>query len=222
MSLIHYPSYLSKDYIEHEAIKILERMRTTPQYVPTFPLDPNRVAEFLGLDIVWDTLEADAQGQILARILPLRKLIEINDAIPELRENRGLESSTIAHEIGHWVLHINHDEINGLSTQLTLDVQLEDSQPLLCRSMTRLEGIEWQAQYFAGCLLMPRSILEDILKDRKLTNWRHLYATAEDLGVAISNLTGRLQNLGWINISKVSKQIYLGKSSPTGQTNLLG
>jgi len=91
-------------------------MRTIPQYLPTFPLDPNRVAEFLGLNIVWDTLEADAHGQILARILPLRKLIEINEAIPELRENRGLESSTIAHEIGHWILHINHDEISGLST----------------------------------------------------------------------------------------------------------
>lgn len=221
MSLIKYPDYLSKNYIEQEVEKVFERMQSLPQFAPVFPLDPNRVAEFLGLDIVWDTLEADGQGQVFARILPLEKLIEINEAVPELRENPGLESSTIAHEIGHWVLHINHDELNGVTTQLSLDFQKKDSQPFLCRSMTKLEGVEWQAQYFASCLLMPQSKLKESVRDRKLTKWPHLYALAQDFGVTISNLTNRLQDLGWIHIPPGSKQIYPGKTIPAGQMSVL-
>lgn len=220
MSLIKYPDYLSKNYIEQEVEKVFERMQTSPQFAPVFPLDPNRVAEFLGLDIVWDTLSTDSQGQVLARILPLEKLIEINDAVPALRENSGLESSTIAHEIGHWVLHINHDELDGVATQLTLDFQQKDNQPFLCRSMTKLEGVEWQAQYFASCLLMPQSKLKEDVKDRKLTKWPHLYALAQDFGVTISNLTNRLQDLGWIHIPPGSKQIYPGRITPINQTSL--
>jgi len=219
LSLIQYPSYLSKEHIEREVEKILEHMRTASQYALKFPLDPSRVAEFLGLDIVWDTIPPDVQGRIAARILPLDRLIEINDAIPELRG--GFGASTIAHEIGHWVLHINRNEVDGSSKQQTLDLGLENIQPFLCRSISAQQGIEWQAQYFAGCLLMPRYIVEDVAQGRKLTNWQHLYAMAEDLGITISNLTHRLQDLGWINIPKGSKQIYPGKSMPTGQINLL-
>lgn len=160
MSLIQYPSYLSKGHIEHEVEKILEHMRKTPQYAPKFPLDPSRVAEFLELDVVWDTIPPDVQGRIAARILPLARLIEINDAIPELRG--GFGASTIAHEIGHWILHINREEVDGFSKQQTLDLGLADVEPFLCRSISAQQGIEWQAQYFAGCLLMPRYILEDV------------------------------------------------------------
>jgi Zn-dependent peptidase ImmA (M78 family) len=219
LNLIHSPSYLSKESIEREVEKILKQMRATPQYVPKFPLDPSRVAEFLGLDIVWDTIPPDDKGRIAARIFPLNRLIEINDTIPELRG--GFGASTIAHEIGHWILHINHNEVDGSSKQQILDLGLEDIQPFLCRSISVQQGIEWQAQYFAGCLLMPRSILEDIAQGRKLTSWQHLYAMAEDLGITISNLTNRLQDLGWINIPKGSKQIYPGKSTPIGQMDLL-
>lgn len=220
MSLIKYPSFLSKEHIEREVEKILERMRSTPQYVPTFPLDPQRVADFLDLTVVWDTIPPDTGGQIAARILPLLRQIEINEAIPELRG--GFGNSTLAHEIGHWILHINHKEVDGSSKQQTLDLGLEDIQPFLCRSVSAQQGIEWQAQYFAGCLLMPRYVLEDVVQGRMLTNWGHLYAMKDDLGVTISNLTHRLQDLGWINIPQGSKQIYPGKSIPMGQTNLLG
>lgn len=219
MSLIRYPSYLSKEYIEGEAEKILESMRTTPNYVPKFPLDPSRVAEFLGLDVVWDKIPSDIQGKIAARILPLDRLIEINEDIPELRG--GFGPSTIAHEIGHWILHINHKEIDGSIKQQVLDVGLENIQPFLCRSTDTQQKIEWQAQYFAGCLLMPLVILKESAQGRKLTKWPHLYAMAEDLGVTISNLKHRLQDIGWINIPKDSKQIYLGNSTPTGQASLL-
>ena len=208
--------YPDKEEIEREAEGILRQMQAKPKYAPKFPIDPSCVAEFLGLDIVWDSIPPDAQGEIAARILPIERLIEINEDIPSLRG--GFGSSTIAHEVGHWVLHINHDEVEGLTKQQVL---FEATiQPFLCRSVSELKGIEWQAQYLAGCLLMPRFVLEEKRKGRILTKWSHLYAIADELGVTISNLTTRLQNLNWIYIPNGSKQIYLSKAAQSGQIEM--
>lgn len=59
---------------------------------------------------------------------------------------------------------------------------------------------------------MPQFKLEEVRRGRDLTNWRHLYAIREELGVTISNLTTRLKDLGWIYIPLGSKQIYPGKA----------
>ena len=67
---------------------------------------------------------------------------------------------------------------------------------------------------------MPRYILEEIRKERDLTNWHHLYAIADELGVTISNLTNRLKALEWIYIPKGSKQIYQNKAVPNEQARL--
>ncbi|MBG1264484.1 hypothetical protein [Nostoc commune] len=65
---------------------------------------------------------------------------------------------------------------------------------------------------------MPLFKLEEVQRQRgrDLTNWNHLYAMREELDITISNLINRLQSLGWISISKGSKQIYLGKAAPNG------
>ena len=198
--------FISKIEIEASALDVWLKMEATHKYAPKLPIDASRVAEFLDLDIVWDTIPNDEQGQIAARILPLEKLIEINENIPQLRG--GFGESTIAHEIGHWVLHIDSQEVERYTRlqQKGLNVQVK---PLLCRSSQNLAGIEWQAQYFAGCLLMPQHILTELRQGKDLTKWQHLYQMTEQLGVTISNLTTRLQDLGWIRLDSNSRQIYL-------------
>lgn len=123
------------------------------------------------------------------------------------------------------------NKADGIVKQLELPLNCQATlQLFLCRNLdnsrsqttlNREVNIEWQAQYFASCLLMPRYILETKRRGRNLQNWPHLYAMADELGVTISNLTNRLQDLGWINIPKGSKQIYLGNSVPNGQQKLL-
>lgn len=81
---------------------------------------------------------------------------------------------------------------------------------------------EWQAQYFASCLIMPGPILEQAQNPRDLTKWKHLYAMADELGVTISNLTNRLKGLGWIRIPENSKQIYLGEAAPSQEKRVFG
>jgi Zn-dependent peptidase ImmA (M78 family) len=200
--------YISKLEIEAAALEVLMSMEAQTNDLLKWPLDASKVAEFLGLDIVWDTIADDEQGQIAARILPLEKLIEINENIPQLQG--GFGESTIAHEVGHWVLHIDIEEVERQIRLQSLGVNLS-IEPLLCRSVNDLDGIEWQAQYFAGCLLMPQYILNQVTEGKELNKWQHLYQVAADLGVTISNLIHRLQDLGWISLLPNSKTIYLGK-----------
>lgn len=204
MNLIHKFRYKKKQEIEAIANQILIKMAKDSKYVPKWPLDSSRVAEFLGLDIVWDKIDPDEEGTIAARILPLKRLIEINEDIPQLRG--GFGESTIAHEVGHWVLHINHEALKDY-LQLSKQGMIPPTSRLICRSQQSQGGREWQAQYFATCLLMPRNQLDLAVKDKNLDNWRHLYQAAEELGVTISNLVHRLKDLGWIQVTPNSRKI---------------
>ena len=222
MNLFKPYHFYTKDEIEHKANDVLKIMEAQ-NFPPRWPFDTTRTADALEIRVYEDSIPPDSQGKIVAKILPLQRQIVLNQDIPEL--HGGFRESTIAHEIGHWVLHINQDEADGLTEQLELSLGMEDAARLfLCRSTndkifqsnikSQLDKIEWQAQYFASCLLMPRYILEEKRRHRDLTNWRHLYAMADDIGVTISNLTNRLKDLQWICIANGSKQIYSGKAAP--------
>ena len=198
--------FINKQEIEGKAEDILRRMQQTPNYHPRFPLDASRVAEFLGLDVVWDYIPDDSEGKIAARILPLERLIEINEDIPQLRG--GFGESTIAHEIGHWVLHFNLIALDSCLQLKTKGMPIK-IKPFFCRNPVKAKGIEWQAQYFASCLLMPQKVLLVARKGKDLTRWRHLYQIANVLGVTISNLVHRLKDLGWIEFNDSSREIKL-------------
>ena len=210
MSVFRPFRFISKIEIEACALDIWLQMAKSQNELQ-LPLDASLIAEFLELDLVWDTIPDDEQGAIAARILPLEKLIEINESIPQLRG--GFGESTIAHEIGHWVLHIDTWAVERYIRlkQKGVDVRVK---PLLCRSEDNQGGIEWQAQYFAGCLLMPQHILTELMQGQDLTKWSQLYQMAEELGVTISNLTSRLQDLGWIDLDPNTRKIQLTKTSP--------
>jgi Zn-dependent peptidase ImmA (M78 family) len=206
--------------IEAKASNILRRMQETPKYTPKWPLDATRVADFLDLAVVWDTIPPDEEGIIAARILPLKRLIEINEDI--LEKPKGFEASTLAHELGHWELHIDQKAAGSFEERIQQGFEI-DMQPFLCRAVSgQLQKMERQAQLFASYLLMPQYILEEMQVGRDLTRWQHLYAMQKDLGVTISNLTNRLKHLGWIIIHPGDKTIYLGKAAPSRNKRALG
>jgi Zn-dependent peptidase ImmA (M78 family) len=228
MNLFKPVRFLKKEEIEDQANEVLMKMQKEG-FPPTWPFEASRVADALEIRVCWDKIPPDNEGIIAAKIEPIKRLITINELFTEIKKNKGLEQSTIAHEIGHWVLHVNQDEADGIVKQLELPLNCQATPQLfLCRSLDKSHqttfnskvDIEWQAQYFASCLLMPRYILEEKRRGRNLQNWPHLYAIADELGVTISNLTNRLQDLGLINISKGSKQIYLGNDGSNRQKKL--
>ena len=169
------------------------------------------IADYLDLCIVRKSIPADRQGNIAAMIIPVKKLVYINEDISALAG--GFGQSTIAHEIGHWILHIDQQAVGEYIDRQSKGMKIK-VKPFLCRSEQSAKGIEWQAQYFAGCLLMPKYKLIEAKQGRDLTNWKHLYAIADEFGVTISNLMYRLRSLGWIIKNDNSKRIYPGKNLP--------
>ncbi len=226
MSILKPYRFYPKESIERRAQDILTRMQTQSNFAPQWPFESSLVADFLDLGVVWDEIPADEEGEIAARILPTERTIEINEKI--LEKPQGFIESTIAHEIGHWVLHINQDEVDGEVKQLELQLGEYGTQPtsdFVCRGSTndsKIASIEWQAQYFASCLLMPRHILEEKQQGLDLTKWTDLYKLRDQLGVTISNLTNRLQDLGWITIPNGTRQIYRGQEITENQQRLFG
>lgn len=210
---------MPKEAIECKAVDVLKRIQAKRKRPLKWPIDAGHVAEALGLDMDCGDIPADEQGAIAAMILPTERKIVMNENNRELPQ--GFEESSIAHEIGHWELHIDQNAVSNF-------VELQNSgietivEPFLCRSVSSQKGIEWQAQYFAGCLLMPQFKLEEVRRGRDLTKWPHLYAMKDELGVTISNLLNRLQDLSWIYIPKNSKQIYPGKAAPSQKKRAFG
>ena len=177
MSVFRPFRFISKLEIEACALDIWLQMERSHDRLQ-LPIDASVIAEFLDLDLVWDMIPDDEDGAIAARILPLEKLIEINENIPQLRG--GFGESTIAHEIGHWVLHIDVEKVESYIRLQRKGVDVK-VKPFLCRS-SNLARIEWQAQYFAGCLLMPQHVLTELKQGKDLTKWQHLYHIAGELG----------------------------------------
>ncbi|MCP2728441.1 ImmA/IrrE family metallo-endopeptidase [Limnofasciculus baicalensis] len=210
MQVIKPYRFLPKVEIERQATELIMGVEAKRKRPLTGRYVAEAIADFLDLGVIWETIPPDNQGQIAAMIMPVQREIIINEDIPALKG--GFGQSTIAHELGHWILHIDQNAV-GKFIDRELDLQTV-VEPFLCRSVSTQRGIEWQAQYLASCLLMPVSRLEELLKGRNLTNWNHLYAMRDELGVTISNLTNRLKDLGWISISQDSKQIYPGKKAP--------
>ena len=219
MKLIKPYRFMPKETIECRAVDVLMRVQAKRKRPLKWPIDAGHVAEALGLDMDCGDIPPDEQGAIAAMILPTEGKIVMNENNQELP--KGFEESSIAHEIGHWELHIDQNAVSNF-------VELRDCgtettvEPFLCRNVSSQKGIEWQAQYFAGCLLMPQFKLEDVRRGRDLTNWRHLYAMKDELGVTISNLSNRLQDLSWIYIPKGSKQIYPGKAAHSREKQAFG
>lgn len=226
MSVIKSYRWLDKPQIEQVAHNLLQKMEGTPNS-PKWPYVADRAANFLKLNIAWTSIPCEADTPVFARIYPTQRLIELNEDLPMLQNNAGLEQSTLGHEIGHWMLHINQDEAHGITKQTELNFwDAKVSQPFLCRSVnsenvprvrlsTQAESVEWQAQYFSSCLLMPKHKLLEVKRGRNLTNYRHLQAMKEELGVSFANLKHRLKDLGWIREVRGSRQLYLGMNVPT-------
>jgi hypothetical protein len=213
LKVINQYQIFSKQEIELRAMDVLARVNKKRKRPLKWPIDAGHVAEDLGLDMDCGYIPPDEKGAIAAMILPTERKIIMNEKSLELP--KGFEESSIAHEIGHWELHIDQKAVSRLEEEQKRGVE-SAVEPFLCRSISSQQGIEWQAQYFASCLLMPRFKLEEVRRGRDLTNWKHLYAMRDELGVTISNLINRLQNLRWIYIPKGTNQIYLGDTGTKG------
>ena len=129
--------------IEAKANQLLNSYCNAKNKPISMPVDPIDILEFKGysVDYVNDKYDLNIYGALQID----RKVVEVN---ADVNINEGMENFTIAHELGHIVLHAPKTENNK-----TPDCNLD--------SINKGNLIEKEADVFAACLLMPESNVKD-------------------------------------------------------------
>jgi hypothetical protein len=153
--------YLHEKQIEREADLLLEEyaLKFSPVIAPPVPIDT--IAEVhLKLTLEYRNMKSLFPiGDVHGAIWFQQSRIGIDQSLdPDSNPSRrGRYHFTLAHEVGHWRLHRQHFMKNP--AQRTL---FDDGTPhpdVVCRSSERSQPVEWQANAFASCLLMPRKLV---------------------------------------------------------------
>ncbi len=118
--------------------------------------------------------------------------------------NEGRLVFTFAHEVGHWVLHRKYINDDGGPRA--------DRTAILCRKKDAKKPIEWQADYFAACMLLPekwvRSAFEKSVGSQpiKFYNEKSVIDSSIYIEPCVSNwpfIAQAVQNAGgFLNVSK--------------------
>jgi len=170
------------------------------------PVPIEELVEFhFDLQICWETIDhLDAGGVVMAALLPNERQIILNEARRELFDSKpGTYYFTLAHELGHWVLH---------TRETPYILRLKDIE----QNRWTKPAEEIQADLFAGCLLLPHPMLAravDQLKKMGRIHLSHLYRLADCFQVSISALSVRLAQLRLLHIDSAGNVTYAGRAS---------
>jgi D-glycero-beta-D-manno-heptose 1-phosphate adenylyltransferase len=126
-------------------------------------------------------------------IIPEKRWIILNNELDQARLN-----FTIAHELGHWLIDSTGRGLSDGENLLTY--------PLANREPVIQEGL---ANYFAGALLMPKSLLIPEARRYKGIGNFQLMALASKFGVSINAMSIRLGEIGnELDSSKTPLRLY--------------
>lgn len=213
--------YFSLGQIEQAALKLLrEYVQKHSLTTITQPVPVDRIADMLDLGVLWDPI-SEAQGQvILAKLVPHDRLIIFNEAREILfDETKFLFNTTLAHEIGHWILHM---ERGNWESQISL-FGMEELKPeiFVYRSSgsSRSSWDEKNAHRFMGCLLLPQQLLVEAVAQTPLTSLIDLYRLRDYFEVTVTALSIRLAELNIAYID-ANGRLYPNREAFEGQATL--
>ena len=192
--------FLSDKKLEQLANDLLARYEQAIAPIIKPPTPVEEIADFLlELNIEWLDIADSDDDPVLAYLHPGASVIRFNqrrmdyfDAYP------GTYEFTMAHELGHYMLHVTNDE--------AVPSDQDRQQAYLCRvNITTQSRREWQAERFASYLLMPTHLLLPLIENTDLTNWSNLYRLRDQFKVSISAMKNRLQALGLVHLAANGK-----------------
>lgn len=157
----HTVPFLPKQRIEEEAALLLaEYVENHPFSQPPIPID-DIVELHLGLTLEIEDLRSRfGHADVLGALWIEERTVRVDASLDPSANRRllGRYHFTLAHEAGHWRLHRHHYERDRQQGLLFT----EKGEPAyICRSSQAMQPVEWQANYFAACLLMPRKLVRD-------------------------------------------------------------
>ena len=141
---------------------------------------------------LWDAIPEAPGRTVLAGLAPSERLIVLNETRRQLiTETPGLYNTTVAHELAHWMLHVDRAAVGqatlpGLRYELSFTCVRDDAST----------WDEKNAHRYMGYLLMPRDLLLPAAQSTDLSSWPAVYSLREQFNVTITALTIRLQELG--------------------------
>jgi Zn-dependent peptidase ImmA (M78 family) len=215
-----YVPYLKGAALEAYADDLLQHYGQAFEAVVDPPVPIEEIAELLlGLDFDWGPIVEQAGEPILGCLHPERKSILLNETRRgHFDQYPGSLEFTIAHEIGHYVLHLV--EPHGSQQELPLGDDIDTSLYHRQGRNAATERREFQANKFAACLLMPRHLLRAAISDRDICDWDSLRQLARRFKVSLTALRIRLEDLGWLYVDP-DGQLHRSQAEASGQMSLL-
>ena len=149
--------WISKEEIAEKALALIADFQAIAGYVVKPPIPVEDIIErALGLRLSYDDLEEKLGiKDVLGATYVKSGLICINEKLFE-HSSEGRLVFTCAHEVGHWILHRRYAEV-----QKRLG---GNSEVIVCRLRDAREPIEWQADHFAACLLIPEKEVREAFR----------------------------------------------------------
>ena len=187
-------SGITTEDIELAAEILLEQYRTSSKR-ERFPVLAENIAEqFLGYSIDITNEGLFSNPKLLGGLSFETSTIFVNASI---EEHEGRYNFTVAHEIGHHVLH-----------KAIYSKNLDAKDKLLCREVSTKPLVEQQADRFAAALLMPRNEIIEAVVDQKPASIYEALKLAKSVqgslkieNVSTSAIINRLKDLNLISQS---------------------
>lgn len=165
--------------IEQRASDVIEQLK-----INALPVPVERVAELLGLQVTPANLGDEVSGVLVVQ--DGTGVIGYNKDQARVRQR-----FSIAHEIGHFVLH--HDDRKLFIDKATTVFHRDGN------SATGERRQEVQANQFAAALLMPRALVaQEVQSSNYLDDEDMIQELAETFEVSVRAMSLRLVHLGYV------------------------
>ncbi len=155
----HDVPYLSREEIEAEAALVLAEFGQGHDVTaPPIPVD-DIVELHMGLTFeIKDMRQLFGVGDVHGALWMDEALVGVDQSLdPKLFPVKlGRFRFTLAHEAGHWRLHKKYYRKDPSQTALFGEL---GKPTYICRSSEHRKPVEWQADFFAANLLMPRPMM---------------------------------------------------------------
>lgn len=165
---------MNKNKIVEKAMKICELRN-----INTYPVPIVELCNYYGIKVFKEYLKNDVSGFIVVqkenyKDYGTNKVIVVNSLDTAARQR-----FTIAHELGHYILHKGNDELYAH------------------RDVGANNATEREANVFASNLLMPENFVKSFLNNLKEDYWGFISDTQKILSVAekfaVSNLAAKVR-----------------------------
>jgi hypothetical protein len=216
--IIEKARWLTPDQIDGKAERLLYEYGQAFGPVVSPPVPARKIVEaHLDLAIDWCTVPETDGERILACLSPDDDAVRFNETHRGFFEEYfGTETFTLAHEAGHWLLHVQETD----AVQMAL---LDDAprKEFLCRAQRpgSIDRFEFQADRFAAALVMPEVMVRAYAAQVDLYRWPSLYQMRDAFDVSITALGKRLEGLRLLYIAP-DKGLWPSREDCFGQSKL--